>query len=279
MKKLFNITRRGLNRLLDRLLSRLGLELIAESQLAVIQRLAVVGRHKLLWLLNSFDDLRQLEMAEKHRILDSSFSQLGQDILALGVQGGSRKGFFVEFGATNGFEFSNTFLLESRFGWDGILCEPAKIWHEALHRNRAVAIDHRSVYSSSGETLTFLETKAAELSTIVGYGLDDSLAHLRSQAKNYPVETVSLLDLLKHHNAPKHIDLLSVDTEGSEFEILNAFDFSQFSFGAIVVEHNYTDAREKVRDLLVSKGYRQVYRELSDFDDWFILSTIQNIPA
>jgi len=79
-----------------------------------------------------------------------------------------------------------------------------------------------------------------------------------------------LLDLLIRHNAPKHVDFLSVDTEGSEFEILNAFDFSKYSFGAICVEHNYLENRPKVQQILVANGYRQVYPELSDFDDWFI---------
>jgi hypothetical protein len=72
---------------------------------------------------------------------------------------------------------------------------------------------------------------------------------------------------------------MSVDTEGSEFEILEAFDFSQYTFGSIVVEHNFTSTRQKVCDLLASKGYRQVYRDLSDFDDWFVLATNQNIPG
>jgi hypothetical protein len=84
------------------------------------------------------------------------------------------------------------------------------------------------------------------------------------------VETISLLDLLIQHNAPKHVDFLSVDTEGSEFEILNAFDFSQYTFGAICVEHNYLANRPHVKALLEANGYRQVYSELSDFDDWFL---------
>jgi hypothetical protein len=91
------------------------------------------------------------------------------------------------------------------------------------------------------------------------------------------VETTSLLDLLKHHNAPKHIEFLSVDTEGSEFEILNAFDFSQYTFGAICVEHNYLENRPKVKQLLLANGYRQVYPELSDFDDWFVPRTNETI--
>ena len=34
------------------------------------------------------------------------------------------------------------------------------------------------------------------------------------------------------------IDYLSVDTEGSEFEILKALDFSRWRFAVVTVEHN-----------------------------------------
>jgi hypothetical protein len=34
-----------------------------------------------------------------------------------------------------------------------------------------------------------------------------------------------------------------------------------------------------VKQLLLANGYRQVYPELSDFDDWFVLATNQTIPA
>jgi hypothetical protein len=135
------------------------------------------------------------------------------------------------------------------------------------------------VYSRTGEQISFSENYIGELSGITEFTGNDHHGLLDRTTTSYQVETISLLDLLKHHNAPEHIEFLSVDTEGSEFEILNAFDFSQYTFGAICVEHNYLENRPKVKQLLVANGYRQVYPEFSDFDDWFVLSTNQNIPA
>jgi hypothetical protein len=79
--------------------------------------------------------------------------------------------------------------------------------------------------------------------------------------------------LLIEHNAPKFVDLLSIDTEGSEFEILKNFDFQSYRFGAICVEHNFADTREKINELLLAKGYIQAHAELSDFDDWYVQDT------
>jgi FkbM family methyltransferase len=151
-----------------------------------------------------------------------------------------------------------------------VLCEPAKEWQDELMKNRSCAIDTRCVYSSTGEKIQFSETAIGELSTISSFRNSDANRTQRKVSTTYEVETVTLSDLLLTHNAPSYIDFLSIDTEGSEYEILKAFDFSKYSFGLICVEHNFTENREKISSLLIENGYSQVYPELSAWDDWYV---------
>ena len=63
----------------------------------------------------------------------------------------------------------------------------------------------------------------------------------RRSGKLYAVETVTLLNLLAEHSAPKLIHYFSIDTEGSEFEILKDFNFERYRFDFLSVEYNYTE--------------------------------------
>jgi FkbM family methyltransferase len=201
---------------------------------------------------------------------DKAKAQFGQDLFALAMLGFKRDGYFVDFGATNGLEGSNSWLMENRFGWRGIVAEPARIWHEDLRKNRICHIETRCVYSKSGETVEFSECASPALSTIRGYADGDYMRTKRSRSSTYKVETMSLNDMLGTYGAPAHIDYLSIDTEGSEFEILQELDFEHYSFGVITCEHNHTPMREKIFRLLEAEGYRRVLEQHSDVDDWFV---------
>jgi FkbM family methyltransferase len=216
---------------------------------------------------------KPISRAQERDLLKQSKSQLGQDLLGLSISGLDKSGFFVEFGAADGIALSNSYILEKHFGWTGVLCEPSKAWHEALKQNRGCIIDTRCVYSVSGEKISFSENYLGELSAITAYAEPNASGILKRTTSSYEVETISLLDLLIEHNAPKFIDFLSIDTEGSEFEILKNFDFQSHRFGAICVEHNFADTREKINKLLLANGYVQVHPDLSDFDDWYVQAT------
>lgn len=204
----------------------------------------------------------------KYRL--ESKAQLRQDLFALLETGFKKNGFFVEFGATNGVSLSNSYVLEKEFDWAGILAEPSKFWHESLKNNRNVHIETKCVWSTSNELLDFNETEQGSLSTVQEFSHEDTHSASRKNGSVYKVETISLTDLLVKYNAPKHIDFLSIDTEGSEYEILKGLDFTAYTFGVIVVEHNYTALREKIYQLLTDKGYIRKFTAYSQFDDWYI---------
>lgn len=202
----------------------------------------------------------------------TSKSQFGQDWLVFELLGRNQhKGFFVEFGAVNGIHNSNSHFLETELQWDGIVCEPARKWHKQLHQNRKCAVDERCVYKRSGEFLDFIETGNWMGGNTLFKHMDDD-GGKREISEQYQVETVSLNDLLKEHNAPKFVDFLSIDTEGSELEILEAFDFNQWSFALLIVEHNNSrEKRAAIRALLEQNGYHHlpIPDDISGVDDWY----------
>ena len=201
-----------------------------------------------------------------------SFSQIGQDLFVLHVLDEKRYGYFVEFGATDGVSLSNTCLLERQFGWRGICAEPSQQWHRALRANRTCVIDTRCVWSRSGESVGFSEYDDGEYSKLSSFVLTDANSTHRRLARQYEVETVTLTDLLASHDAPAEIDYLSVDTEGSELEILSAHDFSRYRFRIITVEHNGVwERRRKIARLLLEHGYHRSMPALSRWDDWYVL--------
>jgi FkbM family methyltransferase len=202
--------------------------------------------------------------------IKNSKSQIRQDLFVLSELGFKKNGFFVEFGATNGLDFSNTYLLEKIYNWRGILAEPAKCWHSTIIKNRSAYIENKCVWSSSNLILPFNEVSMPGLSTINLYSNEDLHSETRKNGKIYNVETISLNDLLLKYNAPPNIDYLSIDTEGSEFDILSNFDFDKYTFKVITCEHNYTPMRKRIFDLLTKNGYIRKFEALSKFDDWYV---------
>ncbi|MBG6174919.1 FkbM family methyltransferase [Labrenzia sp. EL_208] len=184
-----------------------------------------------------------------------------------------RNGYFVEFGATNGIGLNNTYLLETKYSWNGILAEPCQIWHEDLFKNRSCHIDTNCIWAVSGEQLEFDIAEERELSTISTFSALDKHGEKRRNSTKDIVTTLSLVELLAKYSAPTKIDYLSVDTEGSEFEILSNFDFERYSFNFISVEHNYTEKRNAIFELLTTHGYERVLEQYSGFDDWYVLNT------
>ena len=261
--------RKKIKRLVNQVLGYFGLQLVqSKAQYRLLLRYE---------MLHNKDNVNSV-FAEINPKLINTFeypkmhSQIGQEFFVLGVLNLKKDGFFVEFGATNGKSLSNTYILEKEFGWSGICAEPALNWREELKNNRKCHIDFRCVYSSSGKRINFKQTQLPELSTIADFEDTDLHSLNRKKGEYYEVITVTLVELLDTYNAPAEIDYISIDTEGSELEILKEFDFIKYKVRVFTIEHNFTPNREEILKLMESKGYKRVYQEMSDFDDWYLLT-------
>jgi len=197
-----------------------------------------------------------------------SVSQLGQDLWVLEKTAYKRGGFFVEFGATDGVLLSNTYLLEAEFGWTGLCAEPNPKMYTQLQRNRKCIVSDACIAGESGREEDFIFAGAfggmAKHCSADQHG--ERRAAYAAAGHVGRLTTISLNDFLRSYRAPHDIDYLSIDTEGSELEILAAFPLEQWNIRLITVEHNNTPKRQSILHLLLHHGYQRVER---DWDDWY----------
>jgi FkbM family methyltransferase len=200
----------------------------------------------------------------------ASHAQLAQDLWVLFELGERRRGYFIEFGAGDGIRLSNTWLLERAFDWTGVLAEPNPEFHAALRRNRRCHISTYCIAGAGQAEVVFTQTADPHFATIERYADQDMHAARRASGTRITVPAQTLEDLLHGANAPRRIDYLSIDTEGSEYEILKDFDFAARDVHLVTVEHNFTDRREALHVLLTRHGFRQRFPGLTRFDDWYV---------
>lgn len=198
-------------------------------------------------------------------------SELRQDLFALFATQGRQQGFFVEFGAMDGLRASNTLLLEQHHGWQGILSEPNPRYNSQLATTRQCKVDLRCVSNSTGDWVKFQTANQGGWPGMVGHIYHEA----KSRGEVIDVETVSLNDLLTQHHAPLVVDYISVDTDGSEPMIMQAFDFDRHDVLIWTIEHNNEPWREDIKTLMQQHGYARVLESFSGYDDWYVRHEIQ----
>lgn len=203
-----------------------------------------------------------------------SKSQLGQDFFALGATNKSGTNFFVEIGGGDPLIASNSHLLQKGFGWRGIIVEPnpelIKKTITARCNDAKVSIYPFALSSKNGAE-NFLPS--GMLGTFDRFISGDFHSKQRKKQKN------SLGLILVNTRTPQtfieeckitHIDFLSLDTEGSEWEIIRNWPFELIRPTAICIEVNNRSFARDIVQFLESKNYINVFSKLSKYDLWFI---------
>lgn len=209
--------------------------------------------------------------------VSNSNSDRGQDRWVIDdVFKGKTDGFFVELGAADGFNDSNTFVLEKRFGWKGLCIEPNPVFFDKLTSlaKRGCTLVQLGVDAESGTAeflldgqrsgLTYDDTSNSEAAR--GEALDKA----KDEGRVAVIETVTLAEVFDRYKAPNVIDYFSFDVEGAETRILREFPFDRYTFLAMTIERPTPELNE----LLFKNGYHFVKNSL--YDTFYIHESLPN---
>ena len=203
-------------------------------------------------------------------------SSNGQDLYVYYMLGDN--GYFVDIGAHDGKDGSNTYALE-KAGWNGVCVEPSPVHKEALSNHRDCIIDTSLVYGEKVKKKYFIHNyaeryeqykKQKELLESQGHKFINFHAYLggsgivdhldedyedRLEGEYVELETTTLLDILERYDAPRVIEFLDIDIEGAEFEVIKNFPFDEYEFKIICIEVR-PHTREPITEHLTANGYR-----------------------
>lgn len=162
-----------------------------------------------------------------------SYSQEGEDILLKRIFSEKNDGFYIDIGAHHPFRFSNTMLLYDR-GWNGVNIEPNPDVIDLFRKNRTRDINICAAVSSKPQKMIYYRYHHPALNTF-----DETLVAERKKkpVSTEMIQTTTLKELLNSHLMKgQHIDLMSIDVEGLDFEVLKSNDWDKYVPDFIIVE-------------------------------------------
>jgi FkbM family methyltransferase len=201
-------------------------------------------------------------------------SQDNQDkYLETNIFNGYKNGFYVDVGAHDGITINNTLYFEKNNNWSGINIEPIKKVFDKLVINRPNNINlNCAVCNNDGETDFLCNTGYTEM--ISGIKDNFDIRHFeRLQRENIQhhsitelikVETKKLETILHEYDI-SHINYLSIDVEGAEFEVIKSINFDKVFIDVIGFENNYNDVSVPIVEYLQNKGFIIIHKSLDIF--------------
>ena len=185
-------------------------------------------------------------------------SENGNDFWALDNSSYKNNGYFVDLGAGDGITGSNTFILEKFYKWNGLCVDPNPTFLKSLCGSRDVLISDLAVSKESGKVVDF-KYLAQNRNEFFGWnfrsGISSNVDDTSVNFDNHKVFTITLTDLLDLYKAPKEIDYISIDIEGSEIDALEGFDFNKYHVRSFSIEFNNDNNRKKGFEIMKNNQY------------------------
>lgn len=175
-----------------------------------------------------------------------------------------KNGVFIDIGAYDGLKDSNSYYFEKHLGWTGLCIEPTKYLFDQLKVIRKCTCINGAIWNKTGPA-NFMEVRMTDGSNHGWSGLLDTyddrqkneLINVHAKTgkfviKETEVSCYTFNDLCILY-AINHVDYLSIDTEGSELDILKSIDFDHIHISIIGVENNFNEPH--IRNFLQTKGF------------------------
>ena len=172
------------------------------------------------------------------------------------------EGYFVEVGANDPQNGSQTWLLEQR-GWTGLLVEPMQRHIDQLVAARPRSRVVRAACSSPEKRGTgTLHLAPHSVYNTLEKNVDDQGVEYVGQES---VPLVTLDDLLAAA-PPVRVDFVSIDVEGTELDVLKGFDLQRWQPELLLIEDKVNNLHK--HRYLRRRGYRLLRR--TDVNSWYV---------
>ncbi len=179
------------------------------------------------------------------------------------------KGTFLELGALDGVKYSNTKFFEDTLGWKGVLIEANPNNYRLLSAaaRRPNSKKYFGAVCSDGQkyiNMSFRDTKAplAVGGDVTKMTKGYKTHFIREGQKQVEVPCKPLSEYL-HEAGIRHIDLFSLDVEGSELLVLSTMDWA-IPVKVFVIEFN-RETRKLIENIMLEHGYVQSSVNLEHF--------------
>ncbi|XP_059479132.1 uncharacterized protein LOC132198877 [Neocloeon triangulifer] len=181
-------------------------------------------------------------------------------------------GFFFECGAFDGETFSNSLALEKYFNWTGLLVEGSPKNVKVLLTKKRRSWISPTCLSTTRKSMKVTFLDSTNTGKILG-GANHSVAKppkYGSVVQSFCVPFNTLMKVLDI----KHIDYLTLDVEGPEYEILQTIDFKSVTIDVMAVEFYYRppEIYQEILKIMTGNGFVMVKK--TRFDSIFVHSRI-----
>ncbi|MGJ9412775.1 FkbM family methyltransferase [Aeromicrobium sp. CF4.19] len=197
-------------------------------------------------------------------------AQHGEDRLLADRFAGRRRGYFVEVGALDGDELSNTFYFEKALGWTGVLVEANPVQAASCRRNRPeshVAGVAAVAPGQEGTVVLEVADGHAGFSTLSASRTYHRILQERGISTT-PVEVpATTLDSVLEQAGARAIDFVTIDVEGHERAVLAGFDLRRWRPEVILLESASGAPDPRISWTLFRAGYARVRRVV--VNDWY----------